>query len=158
MEKLSLVLWRERELLEVLLYRLEIEQLVLANARTTWLGRATQDVEATLQALRETEVLRAVAAQEAAASVGSPDQASLRELAEASPEPWRSILTDHREAFASITQRVCETADANRDLITAGHRSARDLLMNMDEATEGYGSDGALVAAAPSQRVLDWSL
>ncbi len=83
MEKLSLILWRERELLDVLLYRLEVEQLVLANARTAFLGRATQDVESTLQALRETEVLRAVAAQEAAVSVGCSDQASLRELAEA---------------------------------------------------------------------------
>ncbi len=57
-----------------------------------------------------------------------------------------------------MTAQVCETADANRELITAGHRSARDLLVNMGEAAEGYGSDGAPVAAAQSQRVLDWSL
>ena len=40
MEDLSSVLWRERELLETLLFKLEIEQLVLASGRTRWLAPA----------------------------------------------------------------------------------------------------------------------
>ena len=48
MEKLSLVLWRERELLEELHYRLEVEQLVLASGRSRWLAHATRDVDALL--------------------------------------------------------------------------------------------------------------
>ncbi len=49
MEDLSLILWRERELLETLLYKLEQEQLVLASGRTRWLARAAREVETVLR-------------------------------------------------------------------------------------------------------------
>src|SRR4051794_30526072 len=40
MQRLSQVLWRERELLEGLQYALEVEQLILATGRNRWLMRA----------------------------------------------------------------------------------------------------------------------
>ena len=43
MEDLSLILWRERELLETMLYKLEVEQLVLSSGRTRWLAHATRE-------------------------------------------------------------------------------------------------------------------
>ncbi len=64
MEDLSLILWRERELLDTLLYKLEIEQLVLAGGRSRWLPSAAREVETVLDAIRETELLRAVAVPE----------------------------------------------------------------------------------------------
>lgn len=159
MEKLSLVLWRSRELLETLLYRLEVEQLVLASGRTTWLMRAARDVEAILQTLRETEVLRAMAADEAATRVGCPPNPSLRELAEASPEPWRTLLLEHREAFATVTRQVMEMADANRALLTSGYRSARETLLTLGEATtQTYSPDGSAVSGAAAPRLVDRSL
>ena len=45
MEKLSQILWLERELLDNLLFRLEEEQMVLASGRTRWLVKAARDVE-----------------------------------------------------------------------------------------------------------------
>ncbi|CAB4724668.1 MAG: flagellar protein FlgN [Actinobacteria bacterium] len=158
MEQLSQILWRERELLETLLYRLEVEQLVLASGRPHWLMRAAKDVEAVLQALRETEVLRAVAADSAASVVGLSPNPSLKALAHAAEEPWRTILLDHREAFASMTQRVTEMADANRDLITSGYRSAREALLSIGDETQGYSPDGTVVAGAPTRRLVDRSL
>ena len=44
MEKLSQILWRERELLDSLLFKLEMEQLVLGSGRTRWLARAAKEV------------------------------------------------------------------------------------------------------------------
>ena len=41
------ILWRERELLELLLFKLEEEQLVLASGRGRWLAHATHEVEVT---------------------------------------------------------------------------------------------------------------
>ncbi len=67
MEKLTWVLWRERELLEGLLYRLETEALVMSSGRTRWLPAAARDVEDAARQVREIELLRAVAADEAAA-------------------------------------------------------------------------------------------
>ncbi|MFA6297791.1 MAG: flagellar export chaperone FlgN [Nocardioides sp.] len=155
MEKLSLVLWRERELLGLLLYKLEVEQLVLASARSRWLMRAAQEVEAVLEMLRETEVLRAIAADEAAADSGLAAHPSLRALAESVEEPWRSILLDHRDAFVKMTAEVEALADTNRDLITSGYRAAREALLTIGDATDSYSPDGSAVVSAPARRLVD---
>lgn len=110
MEALSGVLWRERELLDLLLFKLDEEQLVVASGRSRWLAYATREVESVLARLRETEVLRATIAHAVAASLGLESDPSLRALAEASDEPWRTILVDHRKAFATVTAQLSETA------------------------------------------------
>ncbi|MFL6062414.1 MAG: flagellar protein FlgN [Marmoricola sp.] len=159
MEKLSQILWRERELLDTLLFKLEQEQMVLASGRTRWLMRAAREVENVLTTLRETEVLRAVAADEVAASIGLEHNPSLRVLSEAVDEPWRSILADHHEAFVTLMREIGALAEHNRDLITAGYRSARETLMSLDGGPDGYGADGAAVSVTDNrQRLLDWSL
>src|SRR5215212_6463380 len=56
----STVLWRERELLELLLFKLEEEQLVLTSGRSRWLGHATREVEMVVAQIREAELARAV--------------------------------------------------------------------------------------------------
>ena len=160
MDNLSLILWRERELLDTLLFKLEQEQLILASGRTRWLARCAGEVEAVLEAIRETEVLRAVAADAAAASIGLRDNSSLRALADAAEEPWCTILADHRDAFAALTAEILELAGANRDLISAGFLSARETLKSLaeDEAADGYSPDGSAVVESIPHRLLDRSL
>ena len=41
--ELSALLWRERELLEVLQFKLEVEQLLLTTGNTRWLNRASAE-------------------------------------------------------------------------------------------------------------------
>ena len=159
MQRLSQVLWRERELLEGLQYALEVEQLILATGRNRWLMRAATDVESVLETLRKTEVLRAVAADDAASALGIAPNPSLKELASRAGEPWGEILGDHRDAFVAMTQSITELADTNRDLITSGYRSARDTLMSLGDGAQSYGSDGSVVAVSDSRRrLVDWSL
>ena len=157
-ERLSLVLWRERELLEELHYRLEVEQLVLASGRSRWLGRAARDIDTLLSTIRETEVLRAVAADEAAAAVGMTSNPSLAALAEAADEPWSTILTEHRDAFVAVTAEIATLADSNRHLISAGYRSARETLLSLGESTDGYAADGTATADPTRTRLVDRSL
>jgi hypothetical protein len=143
MDKLSQVLWRERELLDTLLFKLEEEQLVLASGRTRWLVNAAQEVEGVLRTIRETEILRSVVADEVAADLGLDHNPSLRALAEAVDEPWRSILLDHHEAFTGLTREVTGLAVENRDLITAGYHAARETLMTLGDGTRSYAVDGS---------------
>jgi hypothetical protein len=157
-EKLSLILWRERELLELLAYKLELEQLVLASGRTRWLANATREVEEVLETLRETEVLRAVAADEVADELGLPPAPTLSALAEAAPEPWQSILQDHRAAFLTATREIADLSESSRGLITAGYRSARETLMSIGGNADGYSPDGSAVVDAPRRRLVDRSL
>lgn len=158
MEKLSQILWRERELLESLLFKLEMEQLVLGTGRTRWLARAAREVEAVLETLRETELLRSVAADEAAASIGLTYNPSLRALAEAVDEPWRTIMLEHREAFEAVSREIMSLAEVNRELLTIGLRSARETLLSIEEESHGYRPDGAAVVSQTSQRLVDRSL
>jgi hypothetical protein len=158
MEDLSLILWRERELLDTLLYKLEIEQLVLAGGRSRWLPSAAREVEAVLESIKETELLRAVAADEAAARIGLSSNPSLRALAEAVDEPWQSILLDHREAFLGYTRQISEIAEANRELLTAGQQAARELFLGMTDQPDGYAHDGRAVVEERRHRLLDRSI
>jgi len=159
MERLSTVLWRERELLDQLHYRLEVEQLVLASGRSRWLAAAARDVDSVLTTIRETEVLRAVAADAAAEAVGMTSNPSLSALVEAAPEPWASILGEHRQAFLEVTADISALADLNRDLISAGLRSARETLLSLGgESTDGYAADGRATAEPVRHRLVDRSL
>jgi len=159
MEKLSQILWRERELLETLLFKLEQEQMVLATGRTRWLVRAAREVESVLETIRETEILRAVAADEAARSLGLDHNPSLRALAALVEEPWQSILADHHDAFTTVTHEIVDLADANRELITTGYRSARETLMSLGDGPQSYAADGSAVSVPDSRRpMVDWSL
>jgi hypothetical protein len=158
-EKLSLVLWQERDLMDTLLYRLEIEQLVLASGRTDWLMRAAREVESVLHEMRETEVLRAVAAAEAAESVGLAGDVPLREIAARADEPWRTTLMDHHEVFTTTVRRLIDLAESNRHLLTQGYHSARETLMGMaGEAPQSYSQNGAAVTAAPLSQFVDRSV
>ncbi|UDY24087.1 flagellar protein FlgN [Nocardioides sp. Kera G14] len=160
MEKLSLVLWRERELLELLAYKLEIEQLVLASGRSRWLAHANREIEDLLVTVRETEVLRAMAADEAGENVGLGPNPGLTALADAAAEPWRSILMEHRDALVGLTRDIADLSESNKTLITAGYRSARETLLAIGAASteQSYTPTGEAVVAAPRPRLVDRSL
>lgn len=152
MEKLSLILWRERGLLETLHYRLEVEQLVMSSGQTRWLLQAANDVELMLEEIRGTEILRAVAADEAAAAVGLAANPSLSSLIERADEPWRSILADHRDAFAAASAEITRLAEANRTLISAGLRAAHETLLSLGGDAQIYSPEGAAVGTARASR------
>jgi hypothetical protein len=158
MEDLSLILWRERELLETLLYKLEMEKLVLASGSSRWLATSAREVEGILASIRETELLRAVVADEAAASIGMAANPSLRALAEAVDEPWRSILLDHRAAFVQYSREIMEIAASNRELLTTGQQAARDTFLGLTETADSYSHTGTAVVDDARHRLLDQSI
>lgn len=124
----SNILWRQRHLLELLLFKLDVEQTLLAAGRLRWLARATNEVEMVLDEIRATELARAVAIDEVAAGLGVAPGCSLRELAAAAPTPWDSILTEHRDAFLALTEEVTVVAHANRDLVQHGQEAVAEVL------------------------------
>ncbi len=157
MEDLSSVLWRERELLETLLYKLEVEQLVLAGGRSHWLATAAREVERVLDRIREIEVLRALELDALAEELGLEPNPSLHEIAAASEEPWSSIWLDHREAFTTVATEISKMAESNRDLLTAGYHAAQATMLSLSEGSGTYGADGALDSRRRSS-LLDRSL
>jgi hypothetical protein len=142
---LSSVLWRSRELLELLLFKLEEEQLLLAAGRSRWLAHATREVEVVLDQIRQTEVARAAYSQAVAGDLGLPLEASLAELADAAPAPWSDLLHQHRKSFLTLTSEISAMAGANRDLLTAGQRAARETMLAFSGTVETYGPQGQTV-------------
>ena len=151
----SSTLWRERELLELLLFKLEEEQLVLASGRTRWLSRATKEVEMVLEEVRRAELLRAVQVDAAGADMGLGPGPSLRQLAEAADEPWKTLLLEHRQAFLTATAEIQAMAEANRDLLTTGFRAAREALLSLGDSAETYTASGAPATGGRFSRLVD---
>ncbi len=158
LREVSAILWRERHLLELLLFKLDEEQLVLAAGRTRWLPRATREVEMVLEEIRQTELERAVEITRVAADVGLPAGASLRQLAEASPPPWQGMLLEHRQAFLSLTDEITTLVQANRELLMRGQKAVRDVLASIGdgrvEVGAGYGHRHQAGAAEAGRRFL----
>ena len=125
---ISTVLWRERQLLELLVFKLEEEQLLLTAGKTRWVNHASREVEIVLEQLRSAELLRAVKVEAAAVELGLESFPGLRSLAEAAPEPWASILARHRQAFLELTGEIRDLSERNRHLLARGRDAAREAL------------------------------
>jgi hypothetical protein len=145
MEDLSSVLWRERELLETLLFKLEVEQLVLATGRTRWLAAAAREIEEVLDAIRETELLRSLEADAVAEELGLEANPSLQQIADLSDEPWKSIWLDHRSTFTSVSAEITSMAENNRELLTSGYQAAQATLRSLTDTPATYSADGSAV-------------
>lgn len=155
LKALSDILWRERELLEQLLFKLEVEHLLLANGRTARLPLATREVEAVLELMREAELGRSVEVDEAAKSLGLPSDVSLLDLAKASPVPWDGILLEHRKEFARLTSEISALAKSNQDLLAGSHRATQETLMSIQDNIQTYGPTGGTVTSSSDARLID---
>ena len=153
--EVSNILWRERQLLELLLFKLEEEQLLLAAGRSRWLAHATREVETVLAEIRRVESTRAGEVESLAVAMGLAPTASLRELAEAAPAPWDTVFNEHREAFLAATQEISALAQDNRELLSRGYHAARSVLASVDgQRVETYTPAG-LTTSRSSARLVD---
>lgn len=143
----SNILWRERQLLELLLFKLEEEQMILAGGRTRWLPHATREVETVLGELKRLELDRALVLDSASAELGLTEPPTLKRLGQLVTGPWRRIFEDHRAALLELAQEIDTLAQTNRDLLGRGHQATREALRVLGDATpDTYSADG--VAAA----------
>ncbi len=142
---LSSGLWRIQELLELLMYKLEVQQVLTETGRSRWMGRSTREIEVVLQEMREAELLRAVDAGPVCAALGLPVQTSLFDIARAAPAPWDQVLTEHRNALTSATDELGELSRSNTEMLEASYRAVQETLDRFNHAPEGstYTATGA---------------
>jgi hypothetical protein len=154
---LSQTLWRQQRLLELLLYRMEVQHLVLAGGHGRWVEQAASDVEDTLAVLREEELVRATLVARVAEALGVDTAASLADLIAAAPDPWSEILRDHQRAFLELVDQIELTSRTNRDLLRRSLQLTRELL---GLPAEGHGAQtydrlGALPSARTDPMLVD---
>ena len=86
--------------------------------------------------------------------------ASLREMAAVAPAPWDNIFEEHRKAFLADTQEIFMMAQVNRDLLSTGHKAAREALTWLSMAVtaqaepqaEAYSAAGTAATTSQSAK------
>jgi hypothetical protein len=160
---LAAVLWRQRELLERLAYKLECERLLMTTGRTRWLASATTEVEILTDELGIIEMQRGAVADGVCRELGIEVGASLEELATAASPPWTAMLLDHRDALVGITGELSALAEATRQITATGLQAVEATLASAglrDGATSrGYDAKGRTdVIAGHVRAIVDRAL
>lgn len=115
-EELADVLGTERGLLEALVFRLVGARNLLVSGETRFLGWAATDIEAAGAAVRTIELRRATVV----CALSGSDRATIGALATSSPEPWATLLEDHRSSLGRLAAEVGAALEATHDLAQAG--------------------------------------
>jgi len=156
--ELSNHLWRERELLELLLYKLEVQRLLLANGQTRWIKQASGEVEQVLGHIRAMGLARAVEIATVAEEWGAPEDATLLDLIEKAPtEVWRDILTEHRGVLTTIMTEVAHSKNVNEAHLQAVSRAVEATLHELGAGSGEYTTHGSR-ARYDSARIVDTEL
>jgi hypothetical protein len=118
--ELSAQLWNERALVELLLFKLEELELLLADGRSRWVPQATKEIEQTLERMSASGLSRALDVSEVADEWGCSPDATLRELtAAAPPGVWSDIFGSHLQALVSLVGEVAATSETCQRLLRA---------------------------------------
>jgi len=159
--ELSALLWRERELLDLLVFKLEEEQLLLQGGKARWLQHATREVEQVLALVREAGLGRAVEVAALGLDWGTDEDATLRELVMSAPAgPWADIFAAHLKAMNELTGQIMELRDTNERFLRAAARSTQETLANLstESDTSTYDASGTAGSAATGSRLFDRNL
>ncbi|MBD8062723.1 flagellar export chaperone FlgN [Oceanitalea stevensii] len=132
MRALSDFLWHERDVLELLLHRLETERALLETGRTRRLPRAAREIDAAIAQLRTAELGRAAEAAAATQVLGLPATASLLTIAGTAPVPWGDIFLDHRAAMRELVDQIVALADGEQRATPAVGGTTMDAMADAD--------------------------
>lgn len=149
-EELAEVLGDERRLLETLVFRLLEARALLTSGEARFLGWAASDIEAAAAAVREVELRRATVV----CAMHGDDRATILTLTDAAPEPWGTLLEDHRASLGRLAAEVGAALEGIHELATAGlERLRRAAPSSQRDATVDLGDHlGARWAAPPPGR------
>jgi len=152
---LSMRLWHERELLELLLFKLEVQQLLLASGQVRWMHFATREIEQVLERLRSAGVARVVDAAAVAEEWGAPESATLRELVEhAPPGAWADVFADHLRVLTQLVAEIGQLRDVNVQQLNAVMRATQETISGLDADSGEYTTGGAR-ARDDAARIVD---
>ena len=134
--ELSNLLWRQRQLLDLLQFKLDEECLLLETGREHWLAHASREVELVLDEISRVEMARALELASVAPQFGLGAQPTLADLAAAVPQPWDALFHDHRAALKRAVHEVQRAAARARPLLQQGRERTVAALRTLVEADQ----------------------
>jgi len=154
--ELSAVLWKERELLELLVFKLEVERLLLTSGKTRWIQRASDEIEQVTGRLRTLGLARSVEVAAVAVEWGTAEDATLRELIAVAPDGvWSEILESHLDGLLDLTNQIRDVRDANEQLLRAASRSTQETLAGTVTSANTYDAQGNASSRPETSRLVD---
>ena len=158
-QHLSTLLWREQELLDLLLFKAEEKQYLILTGKSRWLARIAHEIEVVLEQLRSLELERAATTEQIAGRLGLDANPSLRQLADSAPAPWNDLYAKHHEALLTLVSELRGLSDANKELIEGGMAALGDALLSVRTPSAGtYGATGRAQAGDHRAVTLDGAL
>ncbi|KQV07939.1 flagellar protein FlgN [Leifsonia sp. Root112D2] len=158
-QELSTLLWRERELLELLTFKLEEEQLLLTAGKTRWVQHATREVEQVMERLRTTGLARTVEVAALAPQWGTDEGATLRELVANAPAGvWAEIFSAHLQAMTELTAEIRALRDVNEQFLRAAVRSTQEMLAGAEKEARTYDASGTSDISTHNAQLFDASM
>ncbi len=153
--ELSMQLWRDRELLEMLLFKLEEQRLLLEDGSMRWIHLASREIEQVVEQLRTSGVSRAVAVADLAREWRTAEDAGLATLIAAAPTPaWRDVFVEHQAALTGVVAEISALKHANEVHLRTASRAVEEVLAGLDGASGEYTTTGER-AREDSARLVD---
>lgn len=126
--------------MELLLFKLQQEHLMLAAGQDRWLQHATAEVNLVMEQLHQVSGTRTAMASGLALECGLDADATLAQLAAAAPTEWTAMLADQRLQLRDLLTQVEQVGRTNREILASRLSVARDALAMIGEAPAvGYG-------------------
>ncbi|MFN0027473.1 MAG: flagellar export chaperone FlgN [Acidimicrobiales bacterium] len=171
MDELIALLTDQRQLLDDLLYRLVAARGVLAAGEIRYVARASSEIETVVTEIYAAETRRAAGIAIFAERLGCPpQQITLRSLANAAPEPYRTLLEHLHTEFLRLTDEIERNIAMNKSLAAKGAAELTRMLTALGAPTPAdrpltYGPNGLRrgpdssgnaggIGATPTQRPL----
>ncbi|WP_295011292.1 flagellar export chaperone FlgN [uncultured Microbacterium sp.] len=144
--ELSMQLLRERDLLELLLFKLDVQQTLLATGRTRWVKHAANEIERVVQAMPDAAMRRDALVATVAEAWHAPEATTLRELIAAAPtEAWREVLSGHLDAMTVLAEEISEMKKVNEQRLRTALRVTQETIASLGDPTGAYDTHGGVV-------------
>lgn len=154
--ELSTQLMREREMLELLLFKLDIQQMLLASGRTRWVPQTVNEIERVIAAMPPVSLARDTLVVSVAAEWGVPEATTLRELIDAAPtDAWREVMTSHLSAMLDLAAEIGEMKKLNEQRLRTAFRITQETIAGLGIATGEYDQSGGVIRAGGASVLLD---
>ena len=152
---LSMQLMREREMLELLLFKLDVQQTLVATGRTRWVHHAANEIERVIAAMPTVALARDALVVAVAEEWGVTEEPTLRALIEAAPtDAWREVLGEHLKAMLVLAEEIGEMKKLNEQRLREVLRVTQETIAGLGTATGEYDPAGDVVRGSGS-RLLD---
>lgn len=152
---LSMHLLRQRELMELMLFKLEELEMLVTTGRTRWVRHATAEVERVITAVGAGTISRDSIFVEVAEEWGAGDASTLRDLVAVAPtEAWREVMQSHLDVMTQLADEIAQKRGAVDQLLRTALRVTQETIAGLGEPTGEYAAAGSR-RSTPASRLLD---